>query len=78
MLSKDTKNKDMKVKISFVIPAYNEEKFIGQCLESVIKEVDRRSLRAEIIVVNNASTDRTKEIASSHKGVLVVDEPKKA
>jgi glycosyltransferase involved in cell wall biosynthesis len=32
---------------------------------------------AEIIVVNNASTDRTREVALSFPGVTVVDEPRK-
>ena len=73
----------MGVKISFVIPAYNEEKLIGRCIESVQKECARLPARtggnydAEIIVVNNASTDGTREAASAFPGVRVVDEPKK-
>jgi glycosyltransferase involved in cell wall biosynthesis len=63
------------VKISFVIPAYNEEKFLGACLESVIKEIGSRD--DEIIVVNNASTDKTREIALRYGKVKIVDEPKK-
>lgn len=63
------------MKISFVIPAYNEEDLLAQCLESVLRELARGSYDAEIIVVNNASTDRTKEVAGSFSGVRVVDEP---
>ncbi len=63
--------------LAFVIPAYNEEALIGQCLASVVAEVERSGYRAEIVVVNNASTDRTKEIALSYPGVTVVDEMKK-
>jgi cellulose synthase/poly-beta-1,6-N-acetylglucosamine synthase-like glycosyltransferase len=67
------------LKIAFVIPAYNEEALIGTCLESVLAEIDRSGTRdrVEVIVVNNASTDRTGEIARSYEGVRVVDEPKK-
>lgn len=65
------------MKLSFVIPAYNEEHYIGKCLESIIKEVEKTSFDVEIIVVNNASTDRTKEIALRYPNVIVVDEPKK-
>lgn len=67
------------MKLAFVIPAYNEEALIGTCLESVIAEVERAGMRSdvEIVVVNNASTDRTGVIASSYPGVVVVDEPKK-
>ena len=65
------------MKLAFVIPAYNEEALIGKCLESVIAEIARSGADAEIIVVNNASKDRTGDIARSYPGVRVVDEPKK-
>lgn len=64
------------MKLSFVIPAYNEEALIGKCLESILKQTANRP-DIEIIVVNNASTDKTKEIVLSFSGVIVVDEPKK-
>lgn len=65
------------MKISFVIPAYNEENFIGSCLESVIKEAGSCPYSVEIIVVNNGSTDRTRETAMSYPQVKVIDEPEK-
>lgn len=65
------------MKLAFVIPAYNEEALIGKCLESVVAEIARSGADADIIVVNNASTDRTGEIARSFPTVRVVDEPKK-
>ncbi|MDF2799294.1 MAG: glycosyltransferase family 2 protein [Devosia sp.] len=65
------------MKLAFVIPAYNEEALIGKCLESVVAEIARSGADAEIIVVNNASTDRTGDIARSFPSVRVVDEPKK-
>ena len=65
------------MKISFVIPAYNEEHYIGPCLDSIRRELASGKYEAEIIVVNNASTDRTREIASAVPGVTVVDEPRK-
>lgn len=63
--------------LAFVIPAYNEEILIGKCLASVVAEVKRSGYQADIVVVNNASTDRTKQIALSYEGVRVVDEEKK-
>ena len=60
---------------SLIIPAYNEEKYIGDCLSSVIKNTS--GIFLEIIVINNASTDRTAEIAQSFPGVTVVHEPRK-
>lgn len=67
------------MRLAFVIPAYNEDLLIGQCLESVIAEVERSGRRGvvEVIVVDNASTDRTAEIAGSFEGVRVVHEPEK-
>lgn len=65
------------MKLAFVIPAYNEEALIGKCLESVLAEIKHSGRPADIIVVNNASSDRTGEIARSYDGVRVVDEPKK-
>lgn len=64
------------MKLSFVIPAYNEEDHIKACLLSIAEQT-KGSPDFEIIVVNNASHDRTKEIALSVPGVKVVDEPKK-
>lgn len=65
------------MKISVVIPAYNEEKFIKDCLDSILNEISNKNYDIEIIVVNNASTDRTREIISSFSQVKLVDEPKK-
>ncbi|MDP2781814.1 glycosyltransferase family 2 protein [Devosia sp.] len=65
------------MKLVFVIPAYNEEALIGKCLDSVVAEIARAGVDAQIIVVNNASTDRTGEIARSYPSIRVVDEPKK-
>lgn len=54
--------------ISVCILAKNEEKLIGGCLESI------KSIASEIILVNNGSTDSTKEIALSF-GCRVIDSP---
>ena len=63
--------------ISFVVPAYNEEALIGACLASIRAEIARSRCGAEIIVVNNASTDKTREIAAAIAGVIVIDEPER-
>lgn len=63
------------MKLSIIIPAYNEEKLIGRCLASILAA--DIPVEHEVIVVNNASTDRTKEIAQSFRGVKVVDESAK-
>jgi len=65
------------LKLSFVIPAYNEELYLGKCLDSMVREIAGSTRDAEIIVVNNASTDGTKAVAASYPSVVVVDEPRK-
>jgi glycosyltransferase involved in cell wall biosynthesis len=65
------------MKVSFSIPAYNEEAIIGKCIESVLAEIQRSGVPAEIVVINNASTDRTRDVASQYPGVRVVDEMEK-
>lgn len=59
------------VKISFVVPAHNEEERLGNCLDSIIRHGGKES---EIIVVDNASTDNTAEVAKSKPGVRVIHE----
>ena len=62
------------MKISLIIPAYNEEKYLGDCLKSV--EPYAKDL-FEVIVVDNVCTDRTVEIARSFPFVKVVNQPQK-
>ena len=63
------------MKLSFVIPAYNEENYVGNCISSIQNELERSSREAEIIVIDNASTDKTAEAAKKHKNVRVINEP---
>ena len=63
------------MKISLVIPAYNEEAYLGGCLDSVLENAGGRL--HEIVVVDNASTDRTAAVAASRPGVRVVHEPQR-
>ena len=69
------------MKISFVVPAYNEEALLTRSLTAIRDEILRNGQvigqDAEIIVVNNASTDRTRDVAEAIEGVVVVDEPRK-
>ena len=63
--------------ISFVVPAYNEEKHLVRTLTAIMAEIRRTGCVAEVIVVNNASTDGTAALAASVPEVTVVDEPEK-
>lgn len=59
------------MKISVIIPAFNEERSIGKVITDIPKE-----LVHEIIVVDNACTDRTVEVAES-AGARVVREERR-
>ncbi len=61
--------------VSVIIPAFNEEKYIERCISSVIKHTPANLL--EILVIDNNSTDQTKEIAGKFKQVKVILEEKK-
>jgi cellulose synthase/poly-beta-1,6-N-acetylglucosamine synthase-like glycosyltransferase len=62
------------VPLTVIIPAYNEEKWIGHCIEAVL-EADYPS--KEVIVVDDGSTDNTYEVASRYasRGVTVLRKP---
>lgn len=52
------------IAVSVIIPARNEERTLGQCLESLAR-MNFPAADFEVIVVDNGSNDRTKEIAQS-------------
>lgn len=60
------------MKVSVVIPAHNEEKYIAKCLQQFKKQTVQPD---EIIVVNNNSTDKTASILKKFN-VRVIDEKK--
>jgi len=58
------------MKLSVVIPAYNEEKYIPSCLEALMSQEVPAD---EIIIVDNNSTDKTVEIASKYPVRIIVE-----
>ncbi len=56
------------VDVSFIIPAFNEEKYILRTLRSIARQ--KTNLKYEIIVVDNGSTDRTVELAKRYARVI--------
>jgi glycosyltransferase involved in cell wall biosynthesis len=49
--------------ISFIVPAHNEERWIGKCLESIRTMMETLTEPYEVIVVDDTSTDSTPRIA---------------
>lgn len=52
------------MKISVIIPAYNAEAYLGGCLESILAQTVQD---IEIIVIDDGSTDRTKDILEEYR-----------
>ncbi|MBQ9782709.1 MAG: glycosyltransferase, partial [Clostridia bacterium] len=55
-------NKYNNLLLSIIIPAYNVEKYIGECLDSLTRQNFNASLY-EVIIINDGSTDSTEKIA---------------
>lgn len=50
--------------ITFIVPAYNVEKYIAECLDSLLHQT---RMNHKIILVNDGSTDRTDEICRNYE-----------
>ena len=61
-------------KVSIIIPVYNAERYLHQCLDSILSQ---RYLRCEVILVNDGSSDSSLEICNSYaklyKWIKVID-----
>ena len=67
-------NVDTRSTLTAIVCAYNEEKTLPAAQHSLFAQT---RVPDEVIVVNNASTDRTRAVAERFPGVVVVDEPQK-
>ncbi len=61
--------------LSIIIPAYNEETTI-RLLINQVKRADLKGIGKEIIVVNDGSIDRTKEILKTISGIEIINHKK--
>ena len=61
-------------KISVIVPVYNIEKYLSECLDSIVNQTLKD---IEIICVNDGSTDNSlvilKEYASKDKRIKIID-----
>ncbi len=64
------------MKLSYVIPCYNMEKYLPECVESLLDQ-NMDPADYEVIIVNDESKDRTLEIANkyatNHSNIRVID-----
>ena len=54
-------------KLSIIIPAYNAEKYINECIDSILRNSQNSLNQTEIIVINDGSTDNTLEKLEKYK-----------
>jgi dolichol-phosphate mannosyltransferase len=58
--------------LSIVIPAYNEERFIGTLLAQIAAvNLEPLGVRKEVIVIDDHSADRTSAVASTFEGIIL-------
>lgn len=62
-----------KIRVSLVIPAYNEESYLALCLDAIAAQTVKPY---EVLVVDNNSTDATAEIARRYPFVRLLREPR--
>ncbi len=65
--------------LSIIIPAHNEANRLPRSLEQVFSFLEQQAYEAEVLVIENGSTDRTLEVAqgfrAEHKNLTVIHEP---
>lgn len=67
------KKPEKPVDISIIIPMYNAQDTIAECIESCLDQViDPMPFSFEVIAVDDGSTDRTAEIAESYDNIRVI------
>ena len=56
--------KDLMPLVSVCVPAYNHEKYIAECIQSIIEQ-DYKNI--ELIIINDGSKDKTDEVIKSYE-----------
>jgi len=59
--------------VSVIVPVYNDEKRIGQCIEALLKQTYPKD-RYEIIVVDNGSTDETRRVIGQYPVTMLIED----
>lgn len=66
------------IRITFILPCYNVEQYLEECLGSIYDQGLQES-EFEVICVNDCSTDKTRELIvscqSSHTNLVLLDQP---
>jgi glycosyltransferase involved in cell wall biosynthesis len=63
--------------LAVIIPARNEAGNIGECLDSIRAALEHAEVTAEVIVVDDESTDETSEVARAHGALALRQDPRR-
>ena len=67
------------IELSIIIPVYNSEKYIRDCLNSICKQIKNE---VELILVNDGSKDASLKIckyfSKKYKNIKIINEKKKS
>lgn len=64
-----------KIKLSAIIPVYNEEEIITQVVGNLKNELNKLDLEYEIIAVNDGSSDKSKEALENIREIKLINHP---
>lgn len=68
--------KEISHKISFIVPCYNEQHWVGELLKKLLKVARENYNSFEIIIVNDGSTDKTAEVLqnfSNNREIILLE-----
>jgi glycosyltransferase involved in cell wall biosynthesis len=71
----DQPEPEILIELTVIVPARNEEKCLGECLQSLVtqsEEIFELGRDWELVVVDDRSSDRTAEIARGFRGVTLM------
>ncbi len=60
------------IELTILMPCLNEEKTVGICIDKAKEFLSKNNVRGEILIADNGSSDRSREVARS-KGAVVVE-----
>lgn len=67
-------NQSWNDKVSIIIPCYKQAHFLGEAIESALKQTYKN---IEVIVVNDGSPDNTSEVVKQYPGVILIEQENK-
>jgi len=71
---KRKEKKMLRTSVSVIIPAFNEQRTVGHVVEEAISVMDGLGVPYEIIIVDDGSTDRTGQVATTFKATVLTNE----